>query len=79
MFITPQQFAVYLKKSTLSRAEQHEILRLLPSLTPKQIQELGRVFMSDVEEQTLVVSEHERKRDQLLLQFSVEMDQLKNG
>lgn len=79
MYITPQQFAEYLKKSTLSPAEQRNVLKLLPSLTAEQIQELGKVFMDDVEEQKEVLQDHERKRDQLLLKFSVEMDQLKNG
>lgn len=79
MTITPQQFAEYLKQSTFSPAEQHGILKLLPSLSPDQIQELGKVLMSDVVSQKSVLKEHEQKRDQLLLKFSVEMDQLKNA
>jgi hypothetical protein len=78
MYITPQKFAEYLKNSTLSPTEQRNVLKLLPSLTAEQIQELGKVFMDDVEEQQEVLQDHEQKRDQLLLKFSIEMEQLKN-
>lgn len=78
MIITSHQFAHYLKHSTLSPAEQHGILKLLPSLTKEQIQEIGAVLMTDVESQTSITKDHERKRDQLLLGFSIEMEQLKN-
>jgi hypothetical protein len=78
MYISPKQFADYLKNSTLSPKEQQMILKVLPTLTSDQIQEMGKVLMGDVQAQEGILEEHEQQRDQLLLKFSIELDQLKS-
>lgn len=54
------------------------ILKVLPTLTSDQIQEMGKVLMGDVQAQEGILEEHEQQRDQLLLKFSIELDQLKS-
>lgn len=78
MYISPKEFAHLLKSSTLNAAEQHGILKLLPSLTSQQIQEIGHVLMADHESQNLVVRAAEKKAHEVLDHFDDALKSLSN-
>lgn len=76
MYISPKEFAHLLKSSTLSAAEQHGILKLLPSLTPEQIQEIGQILMADAEAQHLLAKSVEEKAQNILHNFDADLKSL---
>lgn len=76
MIISPQQFAELLKRSTLNKLEQQGILALLSCLNPDEIQKLASILMADVNAKTHILEETDRRRDQLLLRFNVEVDKV---
>ena len=77
MYISPEQFAQLLQKSTLTPRERNAVLDLLPILTLAQIQELSKVLLDDLKGQGEAMAKAKRKRDQILLKFDLELDQLR--
>ena len=76
MYVSPEEFARLLKRSSLSTKEQHSVLRLLPSLTSEQIQDLAKVLFGDVKSQEQILQEFRLKREQLLVEFEHELEKL---
>jgi len=54
MNYTPSQIAQMLNKSSFSREEQGEILKLLPTWTLEQMQNLGKILEEDLQNQGLI-------------------------
>ncbi|MFA5842383.1 MAG: hypothetical protein WC882_01745 [Candidatus Gracilibacteria bacterium] len=74
MKVLPKQFAYLLKHSTLNPREQQAVLELLPHLSFFAIESLSEVLLKDVEGQEKILTDAERKRDALILQFSMEAE-----
>ncbi|HCW32309.1 MAG: hypothetical protein UT36_C0010G0063 [Candidatus Peregrinibacteria bacterium GW2011_GWF2_39_17] len=74
--ISPSQFAHLLKNSTLNAVDQIAILKILPTLSLAQIQNLAQILKADNEAQQRIFATANRKRDLLILKFSQEMEHL---
>ena len=70
---TPQQFATLLRESSLTREDEDAVIGLLPHLTMKQIEKLGKVFEKDVKDTDKVFQKAQLKGETIQLKMVIEL------
>jgi len=65
--ITPEEFAQYLKNSSLNAVEQESILKILPKLNEEQTQKLAQALQDDSSNMQKIILEMQSEQDQIIL------------
>ncbi len=72
--ISPKHFAQVLKNSSLDPQDKVAILNLLPTLTPEQIEEIGKILEEDNAKQEDALSKAKLKVDVLMKKLGEEKE-----